>query len=179
MNRWLDDGYAVIDRYARSLTVRTDKTRRLYRMELAAFQRFMLKRGNGDDLGESAVTAWIQARAVEIPLSLLIDRAGIVNRFLDVLVRDGALTTNPLGTLRDRYGERRLAPIVRALASTDPTEALKALRPLPRWASPLGPFMRDHLVLMRAMGPLCPPRGAVCRLRPIPSNTSRSHRPTA
>lgn len=152
MNRWLDDSHAVIDRYARSLTVRTDKTRRLYRMELAAFQRFILRRGNGDDLSESAVTAWVQARAREIPLSLLIDRAGIVNRFLDVLVRDGALTANPFGTIRDRYGERRLAPIVRALASTDPTQALKALRPLPRWASPLGPLMQDHLVLMRAMG---------------------------
>jgi hypothetical protein len=48
MSTWLDDG-AVIDRYVRSLLVRTDNTRRLYRLELAAFQRFMMKRSDRDE----------------------------------------------------------------------------------------------------------------------------------
>lgn len=151
MNTWLDDS-TVIDRYVRSLVVRTGKARRSYRMELAAFQRFIIKHGVGDELTESAVTAWVQARTREIPLSLVIDRAGIVNRFLDALVRDGSLRGNPFRTIRDRYGARRLAPIVRALASANPPQALEALRPLPPWGSPLGPLMREHLELMRAMG---------------------------
>jgi integrase len=151
MSTWLDDG-VVIDRYVRSLIVRTDNTRRLYRLELAAFQRFMMKRGDRDELTEDALTAWVQARACQIPLSLVVDRAGNVNRFLDALVRDGSLPGNPFGSIRDRYGVRRLAPIVRALASADPSQALEALRPLPRWGSALGPLMRDHLALMRAMG---------------------------
>lgn len=152
MTTWLDDGSAAIDRYVRSLIVRTDKTRRLYRIELGAFQRFIIGHGDWDDLTESAVTAWVQARARQIPLSLVIDRAGNVNRFLEALVHDGSLAANPFRTIRDRYGEHRLAPIVRALASADPSRALEALQPLPRWGSPLGPLMRDHLVLMRAMG---------------------------
>ena len=142
----------VIDGFIRSLIVRTDKTRRLYRYELTAFQRFMINRSDGDELTESAVIAWVQARARQIPLSLVIDRASNVNRFLDARVRDGTLAGNPFRIIQDRYGERRLAPIVRALADVDPSRALEALRPLPRWGSPLGPLMRDHLVLMRAMG---------------------------
>jgi integrase/recombinase XerD len=138
MSTWLDDDGAVIDRYVQSLIVRTDKTRRLYRIELAAFQRFIIKHGDQDELTEDALMAWVQARSRQISLSLVINRAGNVSRFLDTLVRDGSLTGNPFGSIRDRYGERRLAPIVRALASADPSRALEALRPLPRWGSPLG-----------------------------------------
>ncbi len=142
----------VIDRYLQSLFVRTDKTRRLYRYELVAFQRFMVNRSEWDELTESAVIAWVQARAQEVPPSLVIDRASNVNRFLDARVRSGTLANNPFRIIQDRYGERRLAPIVRALADVDPFRALEALRPLPRWGSALGPLMRDHLVTMRAMG---------------------------
>src|ERR1700676_2778847 len=134
-----------IDGYIRSLIVRTDKTRRQYRYELAAFQQFMVNRGDWDELTESAVIAWIQARARQIPLSLVIGRASNVNRFLDALVLDGTLAANPLRNIQDRYEVRRLAPIVRALADVDPSRALEDLRPLPRWGSPLGPLMRDHL----------------------------------
>jgi integrase/recombinase XerD len=151
MSTWLDNG-AVIDRYVRSLRVRSDNTRRLYRLELAAFRRFMIKRGDRDEVTEDALSAWVQARARQIPLSLVVDRASNVNHFLDALVRDGSLPGNPFVGIRDRYGVRRLAPIVRALASVDPAQALEALRPLPRWGSPLGPLMQDHLALMRAMG---------------------------
>jgi site-specific recombinase XerD len=152
MSTWLDNRGAVIDRYVRSLIVRTDNTRRLYRIELDAFRRFIINHGDWDELTEGAVTAWVQARARQIPLSLVIDRAGNVNRFLDTLVREGYLASNPFRAIRNRYGIRRLAPLVRALASTDPAQTLETLRPLPRWGSSLGPLMREHLVLMRAMG---------------------------
>ena len=46
MSTWLDDG-TIITRYVRALSVRTDNTRRLYRLELSAFQRFMMKRAIG------------------------------------------------------------------------------------------------------------------------------------
>lgn len=152
MSTGLHDDGDVIDGYVRSLVVRTDKTRQLYRIELAAFQRFVINRGDWNELTESAVIAWVQARARQIPLSLVIDRASNVNRFLDTRVRDGALAGNPFRIIQDRYGEHRLAPVVRALANADPSRALEALRPLPRWGSALGPLMRDHVVAMRAMG---------------------------
>jgi len=41
---------------------------------------------------------------------------------------------------------------VRALLNPNPEAALEAIRPLPRFGSFLGPVMREHVVLMQAMG---------------------------
>jgi len=152
MSTWANVDDAIIDRYVRSLAVRTRRTRLGYRRELAAFHRFTTQYSENGNLTEEALTAWVKMRARKIPLSLVIDRAGTVNRFLDALVRQGILSINPFAALRDRYGQRRTAPIVRALAGPDPFSTLEALRPLPRWGSPLGPLMRDHIAFMRALG---------------------------
>ncbi len=151
MNRWPDADYTAIEQYVRSLPLRHPKSRRIYRSEFIAFHRFIQRSVDGA-CNEAATIAWIHARRREIPLFLVIDRANKIDRFLDSLVPSGALTQNPLAALRDRYGQRRLAPIVRALVSDTPAAALEALRPLPRWGSVLGPLMRDHIALMKAMG---------------------------
>lgn len=152
MSRWPDADYMAVEQYVRSRPLRHPKSRRIYRSELIAFQRFIRQRSGDGPCDEAAVTAWIHARCREVPLFLVIDRANKIDRFLDSLVRSGALTENPLAALRDRYGQRRLAPIVRALLSATPLVALEALRPLPRWGSALGPLMREHIALMKAMG---------------------------
>ncbi|MCL4851053.1 MAG: hypothetical protein KJZ78_06685, partial [Bryobacteraceae bacterium] len=43
-------------------------------------------------------------------------------------------------------------PMIRALLSSHPSQALEALRPAPRYASHLGPVMRDHVLRMRSLG---------------------------
>jgi integrase/recombinase XerD len=50
------------------------------------------------------------------------------------------------------YGQRTTTPVVRALLNPNSEAALQALRPLPRFGSFLGPVMREHVVLMQAMG---------------------------
>jgi integrase/recombinase XerD len=75
----------------------------------------------------------------------------MASRFIDWLNMNGYLSSNSFNELRGQYGGR-LAPIVRALLSQEPKAALEKLRPLPVFASPLGPLMREHLEMIRSLG---------------------------
>jgi integrase len=68
------------------------------------------------------------------------------------MVGQNLLANNPFAELRGRYGQRATRPVVKALLRPDFEAALEALRPLPRFGSILGPVMRDHVLLMQAMG---------------------------
>lgn len=151
MSRWPDADHTAVEQHVHALSLRHPKSRRVYRSELIAFQRFVQRSEDGA-CTEATVTAWIHARCREVPVFIVIDRANKVSGLLDSLVRSGALAENPFTALRVQYGQRRLAPIVRALCSTTPAVALESLRPLPRWGSALGPLMRDHIAVMKAMG---------------------------
>jgi len=122
----------------------------MYRYELRLFQRFITERSN--TVSEETVIAWIQERSKKIRPITVADRARKVSRFLDFLVQRGALAANPFTTLRERYGLRRIAPIIRAATEADPYQALEAQRAPVRWGSELGPLMRDHVTLMRSVG---------------------------
>jgi integrase/recombinase XerD len=86
------------------------------------------------------------------PFHIVTDRARLVDRFLDWRVNNGTLANNPFADLRMEYGQRTTTPVVRALLNPNSEAALEALRPLPRFGSFLGPVMREHVVLMQAMG---------------------------
>lgn len=151
MNTWPDADYAALERYTRALPLRHATTRRIYRSELMAFQRFIMSHGNGS-VTEVSVTAWARDRAKALKPVVAIDRMRWVYHFLETLVHQGSLSVNPIATIQDRYGIRRLAPTVRALAKVDSDQALQMLRPLPRWGSVHGSLMSEHIALMRSMG---------------------------
>jgi site-specific recombinase XerD len=75
-----------------------------------------------------------------------------VKRFLDWLVERQIVASNPFTELRRRYECRSTAAIVRALLEPHPAKALEALRPPPRYASHLGPIIREHVQRMRTLG---------------------------
>ena len=75
----------------------------------------------------------------------------MVNRFLDWLKTNRRIPSNAFDELRCHYGGR-LAPIVRALLSDEPQPKLEELRPLPVFASAIGPMMSQHVDLMRSLG---------------------------
>ncbi|MGA7411623.1 MAG: tyrosine-type recombinase/integrase [Bryobacteraceae bacterium] len=79
-------------------------------------------------------------------------RARIVNRFLDFLVRDGWIVSNPVADLRAEYCVKSSKAIMRALLAPDPNAALEALRQFPPFGSVLGDLMRNHIALMRTNG---------------------------
>ena len=77
----------------------------------------------------------------------------IVNRFLDFLVQEGSIASNPVADLRAKYCVKCSKPILRALLAPEPDRALEALRQLPRRSvASLASLMRNHIALMRTRG---------------------------
>lgn len=138
--------------YVQQLNLRHPLSPHVYRTILNEFYRFVTKRVKNGRLSEKVIREWLQARLRVWTFHLVAHRARLVDRYLDWAVQNGGPSENPLATLRKKYGQRTTTPVVRALLSSDPTAALEALRPAPRFGSFLGPLMREHLTLMRAMG---------------------------
>ena len=103
-------------------------------------------------MSRETVRQWLKDRILVWPLQLVTDRACVVDRYLDWMVNQDVLANNPFADLRREFGQRATRPIAQALLSLDFERALEALRPVPRFGSFLGPVMRDHVVLMQAMG---------------------------
>jgi len=152
MRTWPDADGGAINRHLQQLRPRNPITPKVYRCVLSGFQRFVVQRHCDPLVSQQTIEAWLRERATQWPMHLVLHRARIVDRFLDFLVTEGSIPSNPLAQLRSRYAQRMSTPIVRALLAPAPEEALEALRPLPRFASFLGGLMYDHIKLMRAMG---------------------------
>jgi len=96
--------------------------------------------------------AWLNEMSKRWRLATLLNMVCIVDRFLNHLVEIGLIANNPVAALRSRYNVKQNKPIWRALASSNPDEALAALRRPAPYGSVLGDFMRDHVALMRTRG---------------------------
>jgi integrase/recombinase XerD len=103
-------------------------------------------------ISRDVLEAWLRERAVHWPVSTLLHRARIVNRFLDFLVQEGLVASNPVADLRVEYCVKSSKAILRALLTPDPDQALEALRQLPPFGSVLWGLMRNHIALMRTRG---------------------------
>lgn len=152
MNHWPDLNNGSIHRYVQTLQLRTHMAQRVYRCILGGFQQFVSSHSAGQPLSCNTVKAWLANRVAVWPLHLVLHRARLVDRFLDWLVTTGYLAINPLAELRQAFEQHTTTPIIRALLRSDSTAALEALRPPPRFASHLGPTMRDHLLRMKSLG---------------------------
>lgn len=138
--------------YVQQLHLRNPMSSRGYLCILNGFQRFVAKRGEDESMSRETVRQWLKDRILVWPLQLVTDRACVVDRYLDWMVNQDVLANNPFADLRREFGQRATRPIAQALLSLDFERALEALRPVPRFGSFLGPVMRDHVVLMQAMG---------------------------
>jgi integrase/recombinase XerD len=140
-----------VEAFLRLQRFRNRGSRRVYACILRGFQRFALSHAGGDAPTVTLVQKWLDERILHWPVHLVCHRARIVDRFLEWRRSCGAIPVNPFAELRQQYGQRN-APIVRALVSDDPAGALRRLRPPPRYASWLGPVMRDQIERMRSVG---------------------------
>lgn len=152
MSRWPDDDGEAIQRHVKQLRLRNRITGKVYRCILTGFQRFVQQRGCASSVSRTILETWLKERASHWRIHLVLHRARIVDRFLDFLAAEGSIERNPLAQLRVDYDLRWGTPIVRALLAVDPSQALQTLRPLPRFASPLGGLMREHIERMRTLG---------------------------
>lgn len=152
MNSWPEDCGNAIDRFLLRVRPRSRGTVSVYRCILAEFQRFVQLCASDTAISQSAIEEWLHRCALRWPEHYVLHRARVVDRFLDFLASEGFISSNPLAQLRLSFGQRVGTPIVRALLSPDPVQALEALKPLPRFASVHGAFMSSHIELKRASG---------------------------
>lgn len=149
MTTWPDTDGAAIARYVRQLRLQHPRANMIYRSELRRFQGFIETQGQ---LTVQSIQRWLRARSKHWPPHLVIDRACKVNCFLDFLVEEGTLKSQPLAELRARYGIRTVTAVVRGLLSTRSSAALEAARRAPAFSSFLGAFLKDYIGLRRAVG---------------------------
>src|ERR1019366_2767461 len=137
---------------SRELHLRSPVSSQVYLSILNGFQRFVAEQAKDKSVSQATIRQGLQDRTLAWPCHIVTDRARLVDRFLDWRVNNRTLANNPFADLRMEYGQRTTTPVVRALLNPNSEAALQALRPLPRFGSFLGPVMREHVVLMQAMG---------------------------
>jgi integrase/recombinase XerD len=138
--------------YIQQMNLRSPITPRVYRCILNGFHRFVAERTEGPSISQETIRQWLNDRILVWPFHLVAHRARLVDRFLDWMVKKGVMESNPFADLKTEYGQRSTTPVVRALLNADFRSALDALRPVPRFGSFLGPFMLEHINLMKTMG---------------------------
>lgn len=153
MKTWPDADGSAITRYLSQLRLRSPISPIYYRQVLRSFQEIVVRRQcSPSQVSRDVLDAWLRERAMHWPVSTLLHRARIVNRFLDFLVHEGLIASNPVADLRAQYCVQSSKPILQALLAPDPDQALEALRQFPPFGSVLGDMMRDHIALMRTRG---------------------------
>ena len=152
MNAWPEDSGDSIGRFLLHVHPHNRDTVNVYRCILVEFERFVQSSPSDTGICQSGIEAWLRGCALRWPEHYVLHRARVVDRFLDFLASEESIPSNPLAQLRLSLGQRVGTPIVRALLSSDPAHALDALKPLPRFASSHGAFLRSHIELMRASG---------------------------
>ena len=153
MKIWPDTNRAVVARYLGQLRLRCPISPIYYRQALHSFLQIVVRtRCPPSQVSRDALEAWLREHAMLWSGSTLLHRAGIVNRFLDFLVQERLVASNPVADLRAEYCVKSSRAILRALLTPDPDQALAALRQFPPFGSVLGDLMRSHIALMRTRG---------------------------
>jgi hypothetical protein len=151
MSIWPYDDETLIRQYVETLALRSPSSQAAARSHLRRFQQFVIAHASHPPLSRSTLEVWLRDLRTRVSLRSVIESARRTEGFLEWLVGEGILLETPWTPLCAAYG-RRIAPIVRALLEPNPSEALAALRPLPRFGSHLGPAMRQHLAHRHSLG---------------------------
>ena len=153
MSTWPDTNDRIIARYVDRLRLRCTLSPIYYRQALRNFQESVRRHQHSPgNVDRKTLEAWLRERAAHWPVTTLLHRARIVNRFLDFLAREGLIVTNPIADLRAQYHAKSDKAILRALIASDTDQALESLRQFPPFGSVLGDAMRNHIALMKARG---------------------------
>jgi len=141
----------LLEAFLRQQRFRNRISTRVYACIVRGFLQFARAHGGGDPPTVLLVKQWLDDRMLHWPLHLVCHRACVIDRFLQWRDRGRAVPSNPFDQLRRLYGRRYAAPIVRALVSDD-AQQLRRLRAPAKFASFLGPLMREHVERMRSLG---------------------------
>jgi integrase/recombinase XerD len=126
MKSWPDTDGSTIARYLQQLRLRCPTSPIYYRQTLRTFQEVAVHHQSSPQVYRGVLEAWLRERAIHWSPSMLLHRARIVNRFLDFLVREQLIVSNPVADLRGRYCVKSSQAILRPLLAPDPNQALEA-----------------------------------------------------
>jgi integrase/recombinase XerD len=153
MRTWPDTDGSTINRYLCQLRLRCPLSPIYYRQALRSFQDVVVRRKcPPSQINRNTLRAWLRERTKHWPMSTLLNRARIVNCFLDYLVQEGLIASNPVNSLREEYFVHSSQSIFRALLAKKPNQALEALRQYRPFGSVLGKLMKGHIELMQTKG---------------------------
>jgi integrase/recombinase XerD len=148
-----DRNASAIERFLQQRRIHHPQTPKTYRRVLCGFQDVVRRcERSSSRVSLQTLKSWLQERGAEWSAFTLLHRACIIDRFLDFLVREGSIASNPVAELRTKYLIKGSATILRALLAPEPDRALEALRQLPQFGSVLGDLMLNHVALMRTRG---------------------------
>ena len=148
MRAWPDSSFSLMRLY-----VEEHEFGRSHASVLRRFQLYFMSKAPGRALSVEAISDWLRRIVWAASLKQAVRRAQLVTRFLDWLVEQRALDSNPFRELRQKYCSREsTAAVVRALVSENPQTALAALRTPPAYGSHLGPAIRSHVERMQQLG---------------------------
>jgi len=153
MNTWPDIDGKIIARYLGRLRLRCPISPICYRQALRSFQDVVVRQQyQCTQVNRKILEIWLSECTAIWARSTLMHHARVVNRFLDFLVEEALIVSNPIADLRAEYHAKSDKAIVRALLAPDPDQALEALRQFPPFGGVLGDLMRNHISLMRTRG---------------------------
>lgn len=153
MRTWPDRNGAAIERFLQQRRIRHPQTPKTYRRILRGFHDLVSRRERSSSrVSRGTLQAWLHERSAQWSASTVLHSASIVDRFLDFLVQEGSIASNPVAELCAKYCVRGGATILRALLAPEPDKALEGLRQLPQFGSVLGDLMRNHVERMRTKG---------------------------
>ena len=136
MKNWPDADSDAIARYLRQLRLRCPISPTYYRQTLESFRQFVNQHQYpASQVSRDTVETWLCERTLDWHTSTVLHRARIVNRFLDFLVQEGSITSNPVSDLRAEYHVKSSQAILRAMLAPSPDQALEALRQPPPFGS--------------------------------------------
>ena len=153
MKTWPDRNGSAIGRFVQQRRLHHPSTQTTYRSVLRGFQDAVERRGRSPSrVSRRTLETWLHECSAEWAPSTVFHNAGIVGRFLDFLVQEELIVSNPIKDLQAKYHLRGTHTVWRAMLATNPHQELAALRQLPRFRSVLGGLMRDHIAMMHARG---------------------------
>jgi integrase/recombinase XerD len=148
MKAWPDTSFSLMRLY-----VEERKFGRPHASVLRRFQLHIMSKPPEQTFSVEIISDWLRQIVQAKSLTSAVHRAQMVTRFLDWLVEQHALESNPFRELRQEYCHRKsTAAVVRALVSENAKTSLIALRGLPAYGSHLGPAIRSHVERMQQLG---------------------------
>jgi integrase/recombinase XerD len=104
MRAWPDSNGNAIRRFLQQRRIRHPQTPKTYRRILHGFQDLVRRHErSSSQVSRRTLEAWLHECSAEWSASTVLHRACIVDRFLDFLVQEGSIASNPVAELCAKY----------------------------------------------------------------------------